>query len=93
VVSRGHRNVGEPVRSGGWTYCDVQLDHELAIGERTTITIEQELFDADLEFESRLSAGVYDQGYEWLVLTVILPTTRLPEVITYKAFTSSEPGY
>lgn len=91
VVSSGHYFAGEIERSLAWRRYDVRLEPHLRRGERTTVSVLQQLYDSDERFELFLAKSVH-QPTEQLVLRVELPMKLVPNrVWTVEQF-SAGPG-
>jgi len=77
VLSPQHTLQGSVRRHQVWKYYYVHLGHGLAKGERTNITVCQQLYDEENLFESFLGKAVAEPiGH--LTLRVLLPTRRPP---------------
>lgn len=87
VTSSGHHALGEPFKADNLTYLYVHLGEDFHIGQRTTVRIQQDLYDSERTFEPILSSSIHDVGQEWLTLRVMLPTSRPPAKVWYSIWT------
>ena len=89
ILSPGHKLMGMTQRAV-WSYYYVDLGHEMRVGERVEIRIQQNLFDFENKFEPFL-AKTLKEPLDELILHVQIPNTRFPSVIHFNEEDSPPP--
>lgn len=90
VISQGHTPLITTVDQSGWSFCYIDLGHELKIGEKETIKSIKEFYDIKDKFEPFFARTVM-QPTNCLILQVILTTKSLPVSIIFNEWNAVGP--